>query len=195
MIHTAEIDCSMETNRLRLEPIKVTDAELLWPHVTNPKITRFLTWDPHTSIEQTRSLIKRLMEDREKNKGITWSIFHKESGDYCGMFSIIDIMSVHRNVVYDRGELACWCAPKYQLDGVMLESGKAVTEFGFRKLQLHKIRNAHISTNLASERLITKMGYKFYGEEKEAYQKEGIWYHMKWYQLLSNEYEAIQESQ
>jgi ribosomal-protein-alanine N-acetyltransferase len=184
----------IETKRLILKPIKVEDAELLWPHVTNPKITQFLTWDPHESIEQTRNLIVRLIEDKKNGKGITWSIFHKENNDYCGMFSIIDIMRTHRSVTYDRGELACWCVPKYQIDRIMDEAGVAINDFAFDVLKLHKVRNGHLSLNVASERLITKLHYKFYGEEKEAYQKNGVWYDIKWYQLLREEYNQIRNA-
>ncbi len=181
----------IKTKRLVLKPITKDDAQFLWPHVTNSKLTQYLTWEPHKSINETEMLIERLIDDKKNGKGITWTIFHQENKDFCGIFSIIDIIRTHRSVVFDRGELACWCVPKYQIDKIMDESGMAINDFAFDILKLHKLRNAHVSVNIASERLIRRLHYKFYGEEKDVYKKNGVWYDMKWYQLIAEDYFKI----
>ena len=178
----------IETNRLILTPIKESDAILLWPHVTNPNIARYMSWNVHESINETNDLINRLIENCKLGLGITWSIFHKEQNEFCGIFSIISILRKHRACVYDRGELACWCAPKYQIDKIMDESGHAVIKFAFEVLKLNKLMNAHFSVNIASERFINRLNFNLIGEEKQAFQKNDVWYDMKLYELLSEDY-------
>ena len=124
----------------------------------------------------------------KNNIGITWSIFHKEEKDFCGIFSLISIIGSHRSCIYDRGELACWCAMKYQIDRIMDEAGHEIIKFCFEKLDLHKIMNMHWNVNKASEKFLKRLGFILWGEEKEAFEKNGVLYDMKHYDLKKSDY-------
>ena len=79
-------DFILETKRLILRPIIEEDCDDLWPHVTNPKISRFMSWNPHEDKNETLTLIKRLIDNKKNNIGITWSIFHKEEKIFVASF-------------------------------------------------------------------------------------------------------------
>ena len=180
-------DHTITTNRLYLRPIIVSDAETIWPHVSDRDISKFMSWLPHENLEQTREFIKSVEKSRLKEKGITWAIFFNDA--FCGIFSIISILRKHRALTYDKGELAYWCANEHQGKGVMTEAGQAVMNYGFYTLKLNKIVVGHFTCNRKSEKLIERLGFRYIGTEKEAFKKNDIWYDASHYEITKTEYE------
>jgi RimJ/RimL family protein N-acetyltransferase len=72
----------------------------------------------------------------------------------------------------------------------MTEAGKRVLDFAFHDLKLHKLFVSHFSVNDASGNLIKRLGFRYVGEQLEEFQKQGVWYNHKLYELLDREYEA-----
>ena len=51
------------TERLRLRPPSVSDAETVYnTYATDTEVTRYLMWQPHKSIEETRAFLKRITD-------------------------------------------------------------------------------------------------------------------------------------
>ena len=49
----------IETERLTLRPFRVEDAEAMYRNWTSDEeVTRFLTWPPHESVEETAALLE-----------------------------------------------------------------------------------------------------------------------------------------
>ncbi len=78
--------------------------------------------------------------------------------------------------------------PGYQKKGIMTEVGVKVIDFAFKELGFHRLTVSHVSSNKASEQLINRWNFKYIGEEREAFQKNGIWYNHKLYELLGKDY-------
>lgn len=180
------MDFEIHTDRLYLRPVESSDAELMWPYVTDPEIAKYMSWEPHQNIEETREFVRRLQRDKEEGKGFTWSIFWED--DFCGIFSIIAIAHKHRALTYDKGELAYWCASGLQGKGIMSEAGKAVVRFAFEELGLHRLVVSHFAENTHSEKLIKRLGFRFVGTEREAFKKDGVWHDHLLYEQLEKEY-------
>jgi RimJ/RimL family protein N-acetyltransferase len=70
----------------------------------------------------------------------------------------------------------------------MTEAGRRVLQFAFQELGLHKIFVSHFSVNKASENLIKRLGFRYIGEQREEFQKAGVWYDHKLYELLKVEF-------
>ncbi len=91
---------------------------------------------------------------------------------------------------FNRAELGYWVAKKYWNKGYCTEAAEAMVEYGFHKLDLHKITATHISRNPASGKVMEKIGMK-----KEGFFKEHV---IKWnkyedivnYGILRNEWET-----
>ena len=50
---------TIETTRLTLRRLKLTDAEMMFSNWTgDDKVTRFLRWDAHKTIEDTKNMIQ-----------------------------------------------------------------------------------------------------------------------------------------
>ncbi len=48
------------TERLTLRPPRPADAEAIFrAYATDPEVTRYLTWAPHRTVEETRQFVER----------------------------------------------------------------------------------------------------------------------------------------
>ncbi len=175
----------LQTPRLQLRALVDDDTSNLYPLVSDSRLTTFLAWEPHHSIEETKNMIKALINAQCLGQGFHWAVIHADQ--IIGLVSLIDVRKQHRCWTLNRAELAYWIGLPYQGHGYATEAAAAITEFGFTKLLLHKIRVYHAADNPASGRTIEKLGFRFVGEEKDAFQKNGVWHHLRHFELLHSE--------
>jgi len=176
----------LQTQRLQLRALAQGDEPQLWPLVSDSRLTPFLAWEPHRSIEETSGMVAALIEAQQAGRGFHWVASQAEL--IVGLVSLIDVHRQHRCWTLDRAELAYWTGFPYQGKGYATEAATAVMGFGFGRLQLHKIRVYHAADNPASGRTIEKLGFRFVGEEKEAFQKDGVWHHLRHFEMLASEF-------
>jgi RimJ/RimL family protein N-acetyltransferase len=179
------IELILKTERLFLRPISVEDLEDVYPHVTDPEIARHMSWEPHKNKGQTLEFLERLQAEMHNEKTYTWSIFI--NNQFCGIVSLLSILRKHRALTYNRGELAYWVSRDFHKKGIMTEACKHVIDFAFSDLNLHRLTVSHATENKASEALIKKLNFHYIGEEREAFQKNGIWLNHSLYELLEKD--------
>jgi len=175
------------TERLSLRLIRQNDVDDIWPFVSDPTISHFMSWSPHVSIDETADFIANVLDAFHQQQSITWSIQHNEQT--VGIISIISIKSSHRALTFDSGELAYWLAPFLQKQGIMTEAGKAVLDFAFNHLGLHRLTVAHDVDNKASQGLIKKLNFRFLYQEYQSFRKGNRWINTNYYELLNQEYQ------
>jgi len=178
-------DLILKTERLFLRPISVNDLEDVFPNVTDPEIARHMSWEPHKSKHETKLFLERLQKEMHDERTYTWSIFIKDK--FCGIVSLISVLRKHRALTYDRAELAYWVARDFHNQGIMTEACKSVVDFAFTNLNLHRLTVSHATANKASEALINKLNFRYIGEEREAFKKNGSWLNHKLYELLKQD--------
>jgi RimJ/RimL family protein N-acetyltransferase len=184
-----ELDISLKTERLFLRPLQIDDVELLWPDISDPEISRYMAWEPHYEKSQTLEFLRNEVARREAKRGVTWGIFKND--DFCGIASLIALVRSYRSLIYDKAELAYWLRLRHQKQGIMTEAIYQVMKFAFQDLALHKLCVSHFSPNIASEKLIRRLGFRYIGEQLEEYQKNGIWHNQKNYEILNKEFHEI----
>lgn len=170
------------TQRLVLRPINLDDLEALWPHVSDPRISRLMSWQAHTDRAQTRAFLAELASSREQGRGLTWTIWAQDT--FCGIVSLINIKRTHRALTYDCGELAYWLGLHCRGQGYMAEAGEAVIDHAFEAVNLHRLEVGHFTANPDSERVIKAWGFHYIGEKRHAFMKEGVWHDEQLYDLL-----------
>jgi ribosomal-protein-alanine N-acetyltransferase len=174
------------TRRLKLVPAAQSDADDMWPHLSDPEISLHMAWEPHSCKDETFAFLKRVEQDWGAARSLTWAIRCADTAEFVGLFSIINIHRIHRALVYDRGELAYWCVRHWRGTGVMAEAGHAVIDYAFDTVRLNRLVVGHHLDNLASESLIRKLGFEEIGVEHEAFQKHGKWIDIRIYELLQS---------
>lgn len=181
-----QLNLLLKTDRLLLRPLELDDVDLIWGDISDPEISRFMAWDAHKDRSQTLEFLQNEITRRETGRGITWAIFKDKS--FCGIFSLIGLVRSHRSLTYNKAELAYWLSRKYQGQGIMTEAGRSVLDFAFGELGLHKLFVSHFSINTASENLIKRLGFRYVGEQRAEFQKDGVWHDHKLYELLEVEF-------
>ena len=174
---------TLRTERLVLHPICAQDLDAVWPHVADPRISRLMSWQAHQSKDETAAFIASLEQSRLAGRGITWSIF--KDNVLCGIISLINIMRQHRALTYDCAELAYWLGLEWRGQRIMSEAGRAVIEFAFQELGMHRLEVGHFTVNAESERIIKQWKFHYIGEKRHAFMKEGVWHDAKFYDLLA----------
>jgi RimJ/RimL family protein N-acetyltransferase len=177
---------NLTTDRLTLRILDKSDANMLWPYVSNYEISRDMSWLPHQDISETQEFIDSTLLDMEQGKNITWCIFLGNT--FCGIFSLITILKKHRSLTYNRAELAYWIGPEFQGRGIMTEAGKKIIEFAFYELKLNKLIVGHHISNKNSENLILRLGFHFQYEEMEVFMKNDEWITCKFYELRRSDF-------
>lgn len=182
----ATLATTLTTERLILRPLEPGDVDVLWPDISDPEISKHMAWEAHTDKAQTEEFLRGEVARREQGRGMTWAVY--QGGEFCGIVSLIALVRSHRALTFNKAELAYWLGRRHQGRGIMTEAVRRVMRFGFEELGLHKICVSHFTVNGASERLIKRLGFRYVGEQLEEFQKGGVWYDHKNYELLDREF-------
>ena len=174
----------MSTQRTVLTPLVSQHMMGLWPHMSNPEISTYLAWTPHPNKDFCLKVIESLCQSHSGGSALHWTIFFENT--ICGLISLIDIRMKHISWTLNRSELAYWIAPEYQNKGLVTEACLKIIDFGFNVAGLHKIIVAHASENLSSEKVIKKLGFRYIGQENDAFNKDGQWHNLKHYELINH---------
>ena len=179
----------INTERLSLLPPTLKDKNALFELMSQHVDTTYLSWEPHDKIETTHLLVNNLIEAQNQNRGFHWCIHL--SDQIIGIVSLIDVKRQIRTWTINRAELSYWIAKPFTGKGYATEASKAVIDFGFDKLLLHKIIIAHAENNIESQRICEKLGFKKYAHEHDAFLKNDKWYDLVWYELMKIIHENI----
>lgn len=88
----------------------------------------------------------------------------------------------------DNAILGYWLGLPFWNRGYTTEAAKRIVQFGFEAIQLHKIHSTHFSHNLASGRVMQKIGMYQEGILKEHVKKEGQYRDLVHYGILKSDY-------
>lgn len=169
-----ELHAELETQRLRLRPLAVSDADALWPTVSDPAFPKLMSWAAHTDKAETVAFLEQMVAARAQGTDLTWAI--ERDGKAVGVVGLHDIRWQVRAWRVDRAELGYWLSPAEQGHGLMTEAARAVMRFGFEELGLHKITVGCLEDNRPSHKVIKKLGFRYTGREEEHVWKDGTWF-------------------
>lgn len=173
---------TLETERLILRKLRLEDAKDLFEYASDKEVTKYVTWEPHKSIEDSVNLIKFTHERYEKREGIIWGIVCKENKKVIGT---CDISPVTKHF---RAEIAYALSRDYWGKGIMTEAVKEAIKFGFEKMNLNRIQAMCIPENIGSCRVMEKVGMKYEGLIREYMYIKGKFQDLKLYSILRREY-------
>jgi [ribosomal protein S5]-alanine N-acetyltransferase len=184
----ADLPLVIETARLVLRPLAVSDVEDLWPYVSDPAFPEGMSWEAHPDPRETAGFIEGTAKALGAGTSVTWAIMH--GGRACGCISIDDIRWRVRAWRVDRGEIGYWLAPPLWNQGLVTEAARAVVEFGFRTIGLHKLSVGCRADNVGSRRVIEKLGFRYVGRLEDALWRSGRWHPRLRYELTWTEWDS-----
>ena len=149
----AKIEIYSERTKLRL--IELKDLDLIHQLHSLPETDKFNTLGIPKDIEETRFVIEPWIADNKFNeiRNFTFAIEDKISKKFIGLFGL-----KLGNEKYRRGEVWYKLHPNFWKKGYGTESLKAVINFGFERLKLHRIQAGCAVNNIGSIKVLEKAG-------------------------------------
>ncbi|VEU80802.1 GNAT family N-acetyltransferase [Haploplasma axanthum] len=139
-----------------LRKVKVRDAKELYDFSKNNEVTKYLTWNSHTNVKETKMVIKKFYLAKIK-QGLPASfvIVDKQNKKVIG---VIDYLLDNET---DPPEIGYFMNPKYWGKGIMTLALKEIVKIGFEELRFDVIGISHMVSNLGSKRVIEKNNFKY----------------------------------
>lgn len=156
------LDIVIETSRLFLRKLNLNDAVDMFDYTSNDTVTEFLSWNAHTSIDQTKSFIEKTIDIDKSNKSFTWGIIDKSNNKLIGVARVFDVSFYNRRL-----ELSYILNPKFQGKGYMLEALKALIDCMIKEYDINRIQARCTTNNISSKIIMEKLGMKFEGKLKD----------------------------
>ncbi len=79
---------TIETIRLTLRRLELTDAKMMFGNWTgDDKVTRFLRWDAHKTIDDTKNMIQQWVNNYQDDSTYYWGMYLK-NGEMIGSIGI-----------------------------------------------------------------------------------------------------------
>lgn len=148
----------IETDRLILRHMKLSDAKDMYDYAQRSEVTRYLLWAPHESLEYTRSYLKQVERCYRQGTFHDFGVILKENNRLIGTcgFARID----EPNATAEAGYVL---NPDYWGNGIATEALSAVIALGFEKKGFNRIESRYMVDNQASRRVMEKSGMTFEG--------------------------------
>ena len=143
----------LRTERLILRKLREEDAQRIFDFwAADPEVTKFLTWPPHQSVEVTKAVMARWMEEYARPDCYRYGIELKETGELIGMIDVVHFTDGLPVIGYCSGRPA-WG------HGYMTEALKAVCAALFADGRPAILIEA-LCENIGSNRVIQKAGFR-----------------------------------
>ena len=152
----------LQTKRLILRSWQENDADSLYKYARNPNIGPIAGWQPHTSIENSREIIKSVL-----SAGETYAIVLKQTGEVIGSIGLMmprsEINSAQ--MTESEGEIGFWIGEPFWGQGLIPEVVCELLRHAFKDLQLTAVWCGYYDGNEKSKRVQEKCGFAYHHTE------------------------------
>jgi RimJ/RimL family protein N-acetyltransferase len=173
----------LETGRLILRPFRQSDAETVQRLANHEKISLTINLPYPYTLEMAQGWIQTHQPTFQKGHGVTYAITLKETGEVLGAISLMDVSKRSNHA-----RIGFWIGVPYWNKGYCTEAGKALLEYGFNEIGLNRIHTFYMISNLASGRVLDKLGMKIEGTQREHITKLGEYEDLVLVGLLRSEW-------
>ena len=144
----------IETKRLTLRRMEYFDARSVFDNwISDERVTDNRINAAHTSISETVERVAKIVDGYKIKEFCYWGIELKANGELIGEIDLYDFDSSTGNC-----EVSYSIGYEWWNQGYGTEALRAIVDFGFRSMNIHKISAAHNTDNPASGRIMSKAG-------------------------------------
>ena len=168
----------LETERLFLRSSVLSDAADTFEFISDPEVTKYTFWHVHRSVADSEDLLAWMTTENFA----CWSIEHRTDKKVIGMCFLHSFNFLHR-----RAEMAFNLSRSYWKQGYATEATREMIQFAFRRWNLNRIEGTCMLDNIASARVMEKLGMKFEGILRQHSYAKNRFHDLKLYSILRNE--------
>ena len=148
---------TFETERLILRPWEEADAEECYRYAQNPQVGPIAGWAAHTSVENSREIIKTVLSAPE-----TYAVVLKTTGLPVGSIGLMLGKASNIGLPDIEGEIGYWIGVPYWGQGLIPEAVRELMRYGFEDLSLEKMWCGYFDGNEKSKRVQEKCGFRYH---------------------------------
>ena len=74
----------LDTDRLLLRPLREDDLLDLHACMSDPEVTRYLSWEAHRTVEASRSFLRDIIDRYSRGELAPWGLEHRADGRLIG---------------------------------------------------------------------------------------------------------------
>jgi ribosomal-protein-alanine N-acetyltransferase len=165
----------LEYGRVRLCPPRLKDWDA-WATLREESRGFLVPWEPtwpHDALSRGayRRRLRQYAEEARQGTGYSFLVWRRVDGALLGGVSLANV----RRGVAQSGSLGYWIGQPHARQGYMTEALRAVLDFGFQRLGLHRVEAACLPSNTASRGLLQKVGFAEEGYAREYLRINGVW--------------------
>jgi RimJ/RimL family protein N-acetyltransferase len=155
---------ALETERLILRRLTPEDASPMFRNWANdPEVTKYLTWQPHGSVDVTRNVISDWIRAYEKPDYYSWAIELKSLGEPIGSIAVVQENDAIRMVSIG------YCIGKaWWRKGFASEALAELVRFFFEEVGANRIEARHDPRNPNSGKVMMKAGLQYEGIHRQS---------------------------
>lgn len=155
-----------ETERLVLKQFTVADAKGFYELNQDPEVIRYTGDAPFCSVAEAEAFIRGYDHYECYGYG-RWSVFIRDTGEYIGFCGL------NYRPAVDEVDVGFRFLRRHWGKGYATEAARGSLLYGFNELVLDKIVARAMQENLASHRVLQKLGMRF----EKTFEAEGaVWY-------------------
>lgn len=171
----------IETERLLLRELRLTDLEGMFALDSDPEVHKYLGNKPVKSIDESKKILESVLT-QYKERGIgRFAVIEKSTGDFVGWSGLRLNTEYNMNGFTEYYDVGYRLIKRFWGKGYATESGKASIDYAFNVLKLPEIYATTEIGNQASHHALLKLGLHyvedFYFEQEQM--------NLRWYKLES----------
>lgn len=141
------------SNRLILRSFKLEDSKDMFDYAKRMDVGPKAGWKPHADEAESKAIIERFIA-----KDDVYAIVYKENMKMIGSIGIHSTVLASLGSVYEIGYVL---HPEYHRMGIMSEAVHKVLDYAFVDLNQDEVYVGHFTDNIASQKLIEKLGFEY----------------------------------
>jgi len=171
------------TERLVLREYLPADLEAVHEYLGDPEVVRYLPWEPYT-LEKSKSFIEKAMQRSkvEPRQRYELAVGLREDGRLIGGCKLrkVSELEAYIEYIYDK---------RYWGKGYATETALAIVGLGFKELGVHRVCATCGPKNIASQRVLKKIGMTLEGRFRENIIQRGKYRDSLLWAVLEQEWE------
>lgn len=177
-----------QTDKVRLRPLCIEDAEKKWREWFDTETRRFLEYQldlPPVSLVEYTEQLKDICEFKDTSK-ITSFAIDRLDGEFVGWINMVIGNPRHGNFTFGISIFR-----EHQRQGYAEDAIRLILRYGFNEFRLHKCNSECLAINPGSIRLHQKLGFHEEGRRRKMVYMDGDYHDIILFGLLIDEFDKF----
>ena len=173
---------TLETERLILRRIVMSDAKDIFAYSSDEEVARHVLWTAQKNISEAKYYCKYMQRRYKNDEPSSWGIIEKKTNRLVGTIGYMAYSEENSSV-----EIGYSLAHWLWNDGYMTEALARVIDYTFDAMDINRIEAQHEITNPASGRVMEKCGMRKEGELRQRLYNKGRFVDVALYAILQSD--------